>query len=151
MVQKLAIWFFTLISIAGVSVMLEDIYCDIGANKSLMHIISDALVGLVMIFATVFAWLYANIRFKTAERRPVNPVALASIEAELKAWRLTRAETDVALWIVRGLNFYQIADLLGKSERTVRQQAISIYAKAGFRNRSELTGYFVENLGDLPD
>lgn len=127
--------------------MVVDIYHDILARKSIGHIISDILITLVVALSTALAWLYLRSRIREERERP----AIPGVETALKAWGLTPAEVDVALWIVRGLNFYQIADLLGKSERTVRQQAIAIYAKAGFRNRSEFTGHFVETLYDLKD
>lgn len=127
--------------------MVADIYGDILAQKSPGHIIADILIALVVALSTALAWLYLRTRIREESVRPVAP----AVENLLKEWRLTRAEVDVALWIVRGLNFYQIADLLGKSERTVRQQAIAIYAKAGFRNRSEFTGHFVENLYNFKD
>ncbi|WP_350334321.1 alpha/beta fold hydrolase [Coralliovum pocilloporae] len=51
---------------------------------------------------------------------------------------LTRAETAVAELIARGLSNSDIADTLGKSEKTVRNQVSIIYDKTGVRSRSEL-------------
>lgn len=105
----------------------------------------------MIILASVFAGLYFRLRASTKYQRPAAAIGLKNMEQQWSEWRLTPAEAEVATWVVRGLNFYQIADLLDKSERTVRQQATAIYTKAGVRNRSELTGFLIENLVDLSD
>jgi len=132
-------------------VMVEDIYRDIGALKPMGHIVGDIMILLMIILASVFAGLYFRLRENQKYQRPATAFGPRSMEQQWSEWRLTRAEAEVATWVVRGLNFYQIADLLDKSERTVRQQATAIYAKAGVRNRSELTGFLIENLVDLPE
>jgi len=146
--------FFWILIAGGASatfVMAEDIYRDINALKPVGHIIGDCLILLMILLASVFAGLYFHLRSNVRYQRPAAAFALKSMEQQWSEWRLTRAEAEVATWVVRGLNFYQIADLLDKSERTVRQQATAIYAKAGVRNRSELTGFLIENLVDLPE
>lgn len=132
-------------------VMVDDIYRDLGALKPMGHIIGDGLILLMIILASIFAGLYFRLRANLRYQRPAAAFAPRNMEQQWSEWRLTRAEAEVATWVVRGLNFYQIADLLDKSERTVRQQATAIYAKAGVRNRSELTGFLIENLVDLPE
>lgn len=146
--------FSWILAAAGIScafVIVEDIYRDIGALKPIGHIIGDCLILVMIILASIFASLYFRLRANAKYHRPAAAFALKSMEQQWSEWCLTRAEAEVATWVVRGLNFYQIADLLDKSERTVRQQATAIYAKAGVRNRSELTGFLIENLVDLPD
>lgn len=147
---KLVLWCFTLAATTGFLVTAKDLYHDIANQKDFAHILSDTMIAAIIVLATVFAWLYFRSPRSGGQSVPLAG-DMSVIEAQLKAWRLTPAETQVALHIVRGLNFHQIADLLEKSERTVRQQAISIYAKAGFRNRAEFTGHFVENLHRLED
>ena len=36
--------------------------------------------------------------------------------------------------------------LLGKSDRTVRQQAVEVYRKSGLSGRAELSAFFLEDL-----
>lgn len=76
--------------------------------------------------------------------------ALASLGAEVArqfdAWKLTPAERDTALMLLKGFSFNRIARLTGRSERTVRQHAVAVYEKSGLAGRAELSGFF---LGDL--
>jgi DNA-binding CsgD family transcriptional regulator len=68
------------------------------------------------------------------------------IHEEFESWGLTKAETDVALLIIKGFSLEEIAGLRGTSERTIRDQAASVYRKAKLRNRIELSAYFLEEL-----
>ena len=68
------------------------------------------------------------------------------IHEEFKQWQLTQAETDVALLIIKGFSLEEIAGLRGTSERTIRDQAASVYHKAKLKNRAELSAYFLEEL-----
>jgi len=73
------------------------------------------------------------------------------IEEQLKSWGLSTTEITVAFLVIRGYSFPQIANLLKKSERTVRQQAIEIYKKAGFNSRSEFAAFFIESIFEFED
>jgi putative tricarboxylic transport membrane protein len=68
------------------------------------------------------------------------------IYSEFVRWDLTEAEKEIAWLIIKGFSFFKIADLRSRSERTIRQQAAAIYAKAGLRSRAELSAYFLEDL-----
>jgi len=68
------------------------------------------------------------------------------IGAEFNNWNLSDAEIDVGWLILKGFSFQEIADNRRTSERTVRQQAQSIYNKAGLSGRSELSAYFLEDF-----
>jgi DNA-binding CsgD family transcriptional regulator len=68
------------------------------------------------------------------------------IESQLRRWGLTPVERQTALLLLKGCGHKQIAQLLGKSERTVRQQAVTVYRKSGLAGRAELAGFFLENL-----
>ena len=69
-----------------------------------------------------------------------------AIGTQLAAWGLTRAEAEVALGLLKGWGHKQIAAESGRSERTVRQHAVSVYQKAGLGGRAELAAFF---LGEL--
>ena len=70
----------------------------------------------------------------------------AAIDGQFEKWGLTPAERDVALLQLKGLRHKEIADLRKTSERTVRQQALSIYRKAGLSGRTDLAAFFLEDL-----
>jgi DNA-binding CsgD family transcriptional regulator len=69
-----------------------------------------------------------------------------AIDAQFDKWGLTPAERDVALLQLKGLRHKEIAELRHTSERTVRQQALSIYRKSGLGGRTDLAAFFLEDL-----
>ena len=69
-----------------------------------------------------------------------------AIDRQFLAWKLTEAERDVGLLILKGLSLKEIAAARVTSERTVRAQARSIYAKAGLSGRAALSAFFLEDL-----
>jgi DNA-binding CsgD family transcriptional regulator len=69
-----------------------------------------------------------------------------AIDAQLDAWRLTPAEKEVAFLLLKGLSFKEVAQVRAASERTVRQQALAVYAKSGVAGRAELAAFFLEDL-----
>jgi DNA-binding CsgD family transcriptional regulator len=69
-----------------------------------------------------------------------------AIEAQFSRWNLTAAERDVALLLLKGLSHKEIATIRASSERTVREQARAVYAKAGLTGRTALSAFFLEDL-----
>lgn len=69
-----------------------------------------------------------------------------AIDRQFAAWGLTPTEAEVALLLLKGLGHKQIAGATGRSERTVRQHAVSVYHKAGLGGRAELAAYFLQDL-----
>jgi DNA-binding CsgD family transcriptional regulator len=70
----------------------------------------------------------------------------AAIDAQFERWGLTAAEREVALLMLKGLSHKEIAAVREASERTVRQQARAIYAKANLSGRAALSAFFLEDL-----
>lgn len=73
------------------------------------------------------------------------------ISRQLEAWGLTPAERDVAMFLLKGYGHKEVAALLGRSERTVRQHAVAVYRKSGLSGRAELSAFFLEDLLLPPD
>jgi len=69
-----------------------------------------------------------------------------AIDSQFDRWGLTPAEREVALLILKGLSHKEIATVRGASERTARQQARAIYAKANLSGRAALSAFFLEDL-----
>jgi len=70
----------------------------------------------------------------------------SAIDRQFKRWELTTAEGEVALLLLKGLSHKEAAELRGTSERTVRQQALTVYRKANVAGRAELSAFFLEDL-----
>jgi DNA-binding CsgD family transcriptional regulator len=69
-----------------------------------------------------------------------------AIDRQFLTWKLTEAEREVGLLILKGLSLKEIAATRVTSERTIRAQARSIYAKAGLSGRAALSAFFLEDL-----
>ena len=72
----------------------------------------------------------------------------AVMQKQFDAWLLTASEQDVVLMLLQGLSFREIAELRETREKTVRQQASSVYRKAGVAGRNELAAWFFEDMLD---
>lgn len=70
----------------------------------------------------------------------------AAIDDQLSRWGLTAAEREVALLMLKGKSHKAIAYETGRSERTVRQHAVTVYQKSGLAGRAELAAFFLEGL-----
>jgi DNA-binding CsgD family transcriptional regulator len=69
-----------------------------------------------------------------------------ALDRQFSAWKLTPVEREVALLVLKGYGHKQIAARTGRSERTVRQHAVSVYQKSGLGGRAELAAFFLEGL-----
>ncbi|MGH8557920.1 MAG: response regulator transcription factor, partial [Methylococcales bacterium] len=84
-------------------------------------------------------------RWRSEARSLLNGLGVA-IDSQFSRWNLTEAEREVALLLLKGLSQKEIAVVRAVSERTVREQARSIYAKAGLTGRAGLSAFFLEDL-----
>lgn len=69
-----------------------------------------------------------------------------AIDAQFDQWELTAAERETALMLLKGFSHKDVARLCHRSERTVRQHAVSVYRKSGLSGRAELSAFFLEDL-----
>jgi len=84
-------------------------------------------------------------RWRSESRTLLNGLGDA-IAAQFTRWNLTEAEREVALLLLKGLSSKEVAAVRAASERTVREQARSVYAKAGVTGRAGLSAFFLEDL-----
>lgn len=110
-----------------------------------------AAFGLVM-GVGVTGWLV--LRTLRARRKAEESLRLARgifadmLDERFSGWRLTPAERDVALFLVKGMTTAEIAALRQTSEGTVKAQTAAIYRKAGVKGRTHLLSLFIEDLMD---
>jgi DNA-binding NarL/FixJ family response regulator len=96
--------------------------------------------------AAVAAQLRADVaRFRTESQQHARGLGEA-IDRQFQRWGLSPAEREVALLLVKGLSHKEAAEVRATSERTVRQQALAVYRKAGLAGRAELAAFFLEDL-----
>ena len=69
-----------------------------------------------------------------------------AIDEQFDRWRLSGAEKEVALLLLKGLSHKEIAEVRSITEATARQQARAVYRKAGLSGRHDLAAFFLEDL-----
>lgn len=85
------------------------------------------------------------LQWREANRELVAGLA-RQIQLQFQVWRLTPAENQVGMLLLKGLSLAEIAELRNASERTIRDQARAVYGKAGVAGRAELSAFFLEDL-----
>jgi len=68
------------------------------------------------------------------------------ISQQFTEWALSPSEKEVGLMLIKGLSLKEIAALRNTLEKTVRQQASSIYKKADINGRHAFSAWFIEDI-----
>jgi len=68
------------------------------------------------------------------------------VTQQFSEWTLTGSETEVGWLLLKGLSLKEIAIVRNTQEKTVRQQASSIYKKAGISGRHAFSAWFIEDI-----
>jgi DNA-binding CsgD family transcriptional regulator len=70
----------------------------------------------------------------------------AALDDQFERWKLSPAEKEVALLLLKGLSHKDVAEVRSVTEATARQQARAVYKKAGLSGRHDLAAFFLEDL-----
>ncbi len=84
-------------------------------------------------------------RWKAESKQWISKLS-ASIDHQFELWKMTPAEKEIGLLLLKGLSFKEIAEVRKTSERTVRQQALEIYRKSHLSGRASFAAFFLEDL-----
>jgi len=142
-----------------------DVASDARAGSSAGHIALELGIVVVALGGSIALWVQLLIarrrtralegdlvraqadlaRFRDESREHLRGLA-AAIDHQFDRWALSAAEREVALLLLKGLALKEIAAARETSERTVRQQALAVYRKAGLAGRAELSAFFLEDL-----
>ncbi len=145
---------------------IQDYYEDMSQGATLADLTIDTLMNLFVLVILYYIWQkrphflqkhnqHLELVLKKSNKDAHRWQEKAShfleglgqkINEQLTDWRLSHAEKEVALLLIKGLSLREIASVRGTSEKTVRQQASQIYAKANLENRAELAAFFLEDL-----
>jgi len=142
-----------------------DLVSDYGAGTSFWHLAAELTVLVVAGIGIGSLWLRLKAARRSvralerdveaakhqaeqwrSEARELLAGLAAAIDRQFARWTLTAAEREIAMLLLQGLGHKQIAATRDTSERTVREQARSVYHKAGLQGRSELAAFFLGGL-----
>jgi DNA-binding NarL/FixJ family response regulator len=151
---RAAILFFVIIAL----LIGWDVVADHRENVNFSHMAIEVFVMSVAASGTVVLWLQLrraqsdlaqalveNEQWSRDNRELLQGLG-AAIHKQFGIWRLTKAEAEVGLFILKGLSHKEIAQVRQTSERTIREQARALYRKSGLSGRAELSAFFLEDL-----
>jgi len=140
-----------------------DLVYDLSHGSTLQHVLKEASVVFISTLAIV--WILREMRhqarqlsalkeeIETAARQQPDAYVLEArrqlagvIGQQFTDWRLTDSEREVGWLLLKGLSLKEIAAVRNTLEKTVRQQASSIYKKAGLTGRHAFSAWFIEDL-----
>ena len=142
-----------------------DVLTDISLGIPGWHIFSEILIVIVSGMGALF--LIKDIRAKTFDISILKQELLISddkfrniseemknarheysavIHSQFEQWSLTSSEQEIAMLLLKGLSFKEISGVRNTKEKTVRQQASVIYAKANVEGRQEFAAWFLEDF-----
>ncbi len=159
--QKLLIVFLILVVLFNI----WDIYDDLFDGSSWTHIAEESV--MILIFIGIIVYLInelveSNNKFKQVHLELANIKEVISkqsdqmkearlgyaevIKKQFNDWQLSPSEAEVGLLMLKGLSLKEIAEIRNTKEKSTRQQASSIYQKAGLTGRHEFAGWFFEDI-----
>ncbi|MDX8346914.1 LuxR C-terminal-related transcriptional regulator [Cognatiyoonia sp. IB215446] len=102
------------------------------------------------VIALILGWeairLFRSMNAMDTQLKASAAAFQSTVSSYAKKWRLSDAEKDVLMLILKGCTQGQIAEMRKTAEGTVKAQAARIYQKSGFNNKNELLSTLVEDL-----
>ncbi|MBE9568912.1 MAG: response regulator transcription factor [Proteobacteria bacterium] len=154
----------TLIFLSFVILSGIDLSLDFSEGTEFMHVAQEAVILTLSLLA--LAWLLFDLRRHAAElhklrdelantRNTTAPPKKYVLEAKTNLshvisqqfddWRLSNSEKEVGWLLLKGFSLKEIAALRETLEKTVRQQASSIYKKSSLAGRHAFSAWFIED------
>lgn len=144
--------FPTIVLVAATLFFAIDITVDLLATEeSWFHLLIESMVFLA-ISTVLFRELrrLSQLKAELSEERVrtarLSGELLAVMRDQFRQWGLSPSESEIALLLIKGLSMKEVAEARQVKEKTIRQQATSVYAKSGYAGRHELVAHFIEDL-----
>ena len=145
--RRAAIFVYSLI----VLFFVYDLYDDLTKESlDISFVIEAILFGLIatLLFYDIRILYQTRTQYQDerAHRLRLSGKLRDFIEERFNRWRLSPSEGEIAWFLLHGYSFQEIAESRDTKEKTVRQQASSIYSKSETANRSEFVALFLEDI-----
>ncbi len=156
--DHLLLLFLLLVTLASAA----DLAADLSEGVDTAHLIQETIIMLIA--GGMFLWLALKLRQSSqaiqqlhqeleSSRNLAQPKAVIAAKQQLSAviaeqftsWGLSKSEKEVGLLLLKGFSLKEIAALRGTAEKTIRQQASSIYKKSDVAGRHAFSAWFIED------
>ncbi len=142
-----------------------DLFSDLAHGTPVNHVLKEAVLLLLSLLA--MSWLVFSLYSRQREihelrgaldqsrqaHPPADPYLVEArknladaIDRQFSDWGLSPSEREIGLLLLKGLSLKEIAMLRNTLEKTVRQQASSIYRKSGLSGRHAFAAWFIEDI-----
>jgi DNA-binding CsgD family transcriptional regulator len=160
-------WIFIALLSALIAGGVADIVSDYGEGAGAGHLVLEiAVIGAALaLIASLGLGIWRQNRSNRQLRRELASLSEEAdaarrspalddarhgmaqlIQQQFAEWGLTHTEKEVAMLLLKGLSFKEIAAVRDTLEKTVRQQASSIYRKSGLSGRHAFSAWFIEDF-----
>ncbi|MEZ5681946.1 MAG: LuxR C-terminal-related transcriptional regulator [Erythrobacter sp.] len=131
---------------------IEDILSELRTGVS-AQVLLECLVALALVLGVTLGGAYArHLLLEARHHKNLLDAARGEMSALIAArfgeWELSKSESEVALFALKGSSITEIAAMRNSAEGTVRSQLSQVFAKAGVKNQSALIAIFVDDLID---
>ncbi len=154
-----------LILVSGLVVLASgaDLLSDMRHGASMSHLVQEGIILLLSLGAVL--WLLTGLLRQQHEIEQLKKALVEQhgiraepyvvnarqqlgevIHQQFEDWSLTPSEQEVGWLLLKGLSLKEIAVLRDTREKTVRQQASSIYRKADLSGRHAFSAWFIEDI-----
>ncbi len=142
-----------------------DLVADVSHGAAAGHVLQEAAIMFIAFFG--FCWMLFSLVRSNNEIKELY-LELDSIKSmpplgsqqmidakrrlgevillQFEEWKLSKSEQEIGHLLLKGFSLKEIATLRGTAEKTIRQQASSIYKKAGVAGRHVFSAWFIEDL-----
>lgn len=157
--------FFVVLLVVITLLTSYDLVVDYQEGTEPLHLAVEALVVLTSVFGVGLLLREVLLRQQQLEQvsrelsqareklsasrahlQEAGQAFMQAVQQQFDTWVLTPSEREVAGLLLKGLSFEEIASVRQTKEKTVRQQASSIYRKSGLSGRHEFAAWFFEDL-----
>lgn len=134
---------------------IADAIGDLRSGAFDLHIAVEAMIAFALLAGvTLGAWLLRRLLYEAQVREETLAIASGALAEQIRLrfhdWALTEAESEVALFAIKGCDTAEIARLRNSASGTVRAQLSRVYAKAGVTSQAELVSLFIDDLLQIP-
>ncbi|MEL7797877.1 MULTISPECIES: helix-turn-helix transcriptional regulator [Idiomarina] len=170
-IDRILMVVLALIAVANIS----DVFADYQMQVAAWHLIVESITVIISTVAFIILWF--RIRRRNGELKSLKEALSRSqrnseqtenddsgarvapqpdeeeysymaVKEWFKQWKFSPSEQEVAILLIKGLTFNEIAEVRNTKEKTVRQQASSVYSKSGLNGRNNLSAWLIDALLD---
>ncbi len=142
-----------------------DLYTDLAHGATDSHILKETFI--LLLSAALIIWILYEQNLQSVEieklkqeleQHDMNQNGVSDyvqgarkqlsevIARQFTDWNMTASEKEVGWLLLKGLSLKEVSAIRDTLEKTVRQQASSIYKKAGLNGRHAFAAWFIEDL-----